>query len=43
MLATRYADAVPALRSLGSLDGKIVLDMTNPLTADYMGLTVGAA
>jgi predicted dinucleotide-binding enzyme len=41
VLATRYADAVPALRSLGSLDGKIVLDMTNPLTADYMGLTVG--
>jgi len=41
ILATGYADAVPALRSLGSLDGKVVIDITNPLTADYMGLTLG--
>lgn len=41
ILATGYADAVPALRSLGSLEGKVVIDITNPLTADYMGLTVG--
>jgi len=41
ILATGYADALPALRSLGSLDGKIVVDVTNPLTADYMGLTIG--
>jgi predicted dinucleotide-binding enzyme len=41
ILATGYADAVPALRSLGSLEGKVVVDITNPLTADYMGLTVG--
>lgn len=41
IVATSYADAVPALRSLGSLAGKIVIDITNPLTPDYMGLTVG--
>lgn len=41
IVATGYADAVPALRSLGSLDGKVVIDITNPLTADYMGLTLG--
>jgi predicted dinucleotide-binding enzyme len=41
ILATGYADAVPALRSLGSLDGKVVVDITNPLTADFMGLTLG--
>lgn len=41
IVATGYADAVPALRSLGSLVGKVVVDITNPLTADYMGLTLG--
>jgi predicted dinucleotide-binding enzyme len=41
ILATGYDDAVHALRSLGSLEGKVVIDITNPLTADYMGLTVG--
>lgn len=41
IVATGYADAAPALRSLGSLAGKVVIDITNPLTADYMGLTLG--
>ena len=41
ILATAYADAVPALKSFGSLDGRVVIDITNPLTADFMGLTVG--
>jgi len=41
IVATAYADAVPALKSLGNLSGKIVVDITNPLTADYMGLTIG--
>jgi predicted dinucleotide-binding enzyme len=41
IVATGYADAVPALQSLGNLTGKVVIDITNPLTADYMGLTVG--
>lgn len=41
IVATGYADAVAALRTLGSLDGRIVIDITNPLTPDYMGLTLG--
>ncbi len=41
ILATAYADAVGALGSVGDLRGKVVVDITNPLTADYMGLTVG--
>lgn len=41
VLATGYADAVDALKSVGDLTGKIVIDITNPLTADYMGLTLG--
>lgn len=41
VLATGYADAVPALQSLGNLSGKVVIDITNPLTPDYMGLTLG--
>ena len=41
VLATGYGDAVTALQSLGDLNGKVVIDITNPLTADYMGLTLG--
>lgn len=41
VLATPYAEAVAALRSAGRLDGKTVVDITNPLTPDYMGLVVG--
>lgn len=41
VLATGYGDAVAALASLGDLTGKAVIDITNPLTADYMGLTIG--
>lgn len=41
VLATGYADAVAALQSVGTLDGKVVIDITNPLTDDYMGLTIG--
>ena len=41
VLATGYGDAAAALRSAGKLDGKVVVDITNPLTADYMGLTIG--
>lgn len=41
IVATGYADAVAALQALGPLDGRIVVDITNPLTADYMGLTLG--
>jgi 8-hydroxy-5-deazaflavin:NADPH oxidoreductase len=41
VLATGYADAAAALQSVGALHGKVVVDITNPLTADYMGLTLG--
>ena len=41
ILATGYGDAVTALQSVGNLQGKVVVDITNPLTADYMGLTLG--
>lgn len=41
VLATAYADAIPALKSIGSLNGKVVIDISNPLTPDYMGLTLG--
>ena len=41
IVATGYADAVAALESVGSLEGKVVIDITNPLSADYMSLTIG--
>jgi 8-hydroxy-5-deazaflavin:NADPH oxidoreductase len=41
ILATGYDDAVSALKSVGDLKGKLVIDITNPLTADYMALTLG--
>ncbi len=41
ILATGYADAVNALKGVGDLTGKVVIDITNPLTPDYMGLTLG--
>lgn len=41
VVATPYEQAVPALQAAGPLGGKVVIDITNPLTADYMGLTLG--
>ena len=41
IIATAYSDAVNALRSVGNLQDKVVIDITNPLTPDYMDLTVG--
>ena len=41
IVATAYGDAVTALRAAGDLTGKVVIDISNPLTADYMGLTIG--
>lgn len=35
-------DVVPAVvRDAGALDGKILVDITNPITADYKALTIG--
>jgi predicted dinucleotide-binding enzyme len=41
VLATGYADAASALAAVDVQDGQAVIDITNPLTADYMGLTLG--
>jgi len=41
ILATAYGEAIAALRSAGELNGKVIVDITNPLTPDYMGLTLG--
>lgn len=41
VLATGYDSALAALNSVGDLQGKVVIDITNPLTPDYMGLTLG--
>lgn len=41
VLAVPYDNAAAALKDLGPLDGKVLLDVTNPLTSDYMGLTIG--
>ena len=36
IIATAYADAIPALQSVGSLVDKVVIDITNPLSGDFM-------
>lgn len=41
VLATPYEQAAAALANAGPVDGKVVIDITNPLTPDYMGLTIG--
>lgn len=41
VVATPYEQAADALRSVGDIAGKVVIDISNPLTADYMGLTLG--
>src|SRR5690606_31430747 len=41
VLAVPYAAAADLIAAVGGLANKIVVDITNPLTADYSGLTVG--
>lgn len=41
IVATSQPDAIGALQSVGDLTGKVIVDIANPLTADYMGLTIG--
>jgi len=41
VVATPYSEAVAALRQAGDLAGKVIVDITNPLTADFMGLSIG--
>ena len=41
VLAIPFDGAAAVLAAAGALTGKIVIDITNPLTADYAGLTIG--
>lgn len=40
-LAVPFAALAETLSTLGNLDGKVIVDCTNPLTPDYMQLTIG--
>ena len=39
--ATPYPQQTEALRAAGNLEGKTVVDISNPLTPDFLGLTLG--
>ncbi|MBA8910831.1 NADPH-dependent F420 reductase [Aminobacter ciceronei] len=41
VLAVPFDAAGEAIAAAGGLEGKIVIDITNPLTPDYAGLTIG--
>ena len=41
ILAVPYGAAEAAIAALGDLSGKTLIDVTNPLTPDYLGLTIG--
>jgi hypothetical protein len=40
LLAVRWANVPETLKAAGSLRGKVLIDCTNPLTPDFMALTV---
>jgi NADPH-dependent F420 reductase len=41
ILAVPYGAAAETIQAAGDLTGKILIDISNPLTPDFMGLTVG--
>jgi predicted dinucleotide-binding enzyme len=41
ILATPYSAAPEALRQAGDLSGKVLIDISNPITPDFKALTVG--
>lgn len=41
IVATAYGDALQGLQNLGDLHSKVVIDVTNPLSADYTSLAIG--
>jgi len=41
ILAVPYGSAPAALAEAGDLSGKTLVDITNPITPDYMALTIG--
>lgn len=43
LLATPWGAAEPAIASAGDLNGKVLIDATNPLYSDLSGLSIGTA
>ena len=41
LLAVGYKDAAEALKAAGNLTSKVVIDISNPITADFKELTIG--
>jgi 8-hydroxy-5-deazaflavin:NADPH oxidoreductase len=41
VLAVPYAAIEETLAQAGDLSGKVIIDITNPITPDYMSLTIG--
>lgn len=41
VLAVPYGAAADAIDAAGGLAGKVVVDITNPMTADFSGLSIG--
>lgn len=41
ILAVPYEAATSVIEEAGGLDGRIVIDITNPMTADFSGLAIG--
>ncbi len=41
LLATPWGAAQEAVKAAGSLNGKVVIDCTNPLTEDFSALAIG--
>lgn len=41
IFAVKYEDTAAALNAAGDLMNKVVIDISNPITADYKGLTIG--
>lgn len=41
VLAVPYASAFEVLEAAGDLTGKIIIDITNPMTPDFTGLAIG--
>ncbi|MFP5391194.1 MAG: NADPH-dependent F420 reductase [Gammaproteobacteria bacterium] len=41
LLAVPFAAAQEVLAQAGDLTGKVIIDITNPITPDYMALTIG--
>ncbi len=41
ILAVPFAAVEDVLKAAGNMEGKVIVDVTNPLTDDFMGITLG--